>query len=138
MPSLTHSGRLPELALQECDAVTVAIGLELYRRRTGYWPTELPELVPDLLPAVPVDRFDGNPLRYRVIDGMPLVYSIGSDGKDDGGRAPQDAAGHSQPHLAKFVDTQGEPMADGDWILWPSSPPTPPTPPEADAELVES
>jgi hypothetical protein len=135
IPSFTHAGRLPELAGQEIDAVTVAIGLELYRRRTGYWPAQLADLVPDLLPAVPVDRFDGNPLRYRVVDGRPLVYSIGSDGKDDGGRAPRDAAGHAQPQLAKFLDAQGEPMADGDWVLWPS---TPPAPPDEDAEFAES
>jgi hypothetical protein len=49
--------------------------------------------VPDLLPAVPPDRYDGKPLRYQLVDGKPLVYSIGSDRDDDAGRAPRNAAG---------------------------------------------
>ncbi len=42
------------------------IALELYRRRFGEFPDRLEELVSaQLLDAVPVDPFDGSPLRYR-------------------------------------------------------------------------
>lgn len=37
------------------------------------------------LPGVPVDPFSGQPLK-PLTDGQPGVYSIGLDGKDDGGR----------------------------------------------------
>ena len=112
----------------------VAIGLELYRRRAGFWPASLEALVPDLLPTVPPDRFDGNALRYRLVDGRPLIYSIGSDRDDDGGRAPRDAAGQDEPQQAKLVNLAGEPMADGDWILWP---PTPRALPSSDQRRAE-
>jgi hypothetical protein len=37
------------------------------------------------LAAVPVDPFSGQPMRYKVIDSNPVVYSVGRDQKDDGG-----------------------------------------------------
>jgi hypothetical protein len=40
-------------------------------------------LVPDSLPAVPRDPFDGAPFRYSA--GRRLVYSVGENLVDDGG-----------------------------------------------------
>jgi hypothetical protein len=37
------------------------------------------------LAAVPIDPFSGQPMRYKILNGKPIVYSIGSDQKDDGG-----------------------------------------------------
>ncbi len=89
-------GTRPELVTQERDAMCVAIALELYRRRHGGWPASLTELIPDLLPEIPPDRYDGAPLRYRLIEGKPVIYSVGKDGHDDG-LLPR----------------------DGDLVLWP-------------------
>ncbi len=105
MPALSRAGQQSEHTAQHRDAVLVAIALELHHRRTGAWPESLNALVPDLLPAVPPDRFDGNPLRYRLIDGDPLLYSIGRDRDDDGGRPVDGKA-------------PGPNRGDGDWILW--------------------
>ena len=39
-----------------------------------------------ILPSVPFDPVDGQPLRYRAKpDGTFLLYSIGENGKDDNG-----------------------------------------------------
>jgi len=89
MPSLSRASLLAELATQERDATLVALACELYRRRTGQWPASLADLSPRYLPSVPVDRFDGQPLRYQLTDGHPVLYSIGMDLDDDGGRAPE-------------------------------------------------
>jgi hypothetical protein len=129
LPPLSRLGVEPELVTQERDAVGVAIGLELYRRRAGYWPTSLDSLVPDLLPMVPLDRFDGNPLRYRLVDGRPLVYSVGRDRNDDQGQVPRNKAGRSVPERARLASHGEHEPADGDWILWPR---TPEPRPEAD------
>jgi len=64
---------------------TVGLALERYRLATGRWPKELTELVPDYLPAVPTDPFDGRPMRYRPLSDGVIVYSVGPDGQDDGG-----------------------------------------------------
>ena len=42
------------------------------------------------LKAVPTDPYSGGPMHYKVIDGKPVVYSVGSDGKDDGGTVDWD------------------------------------------------
>ena len=46
----------------------------------------LEELVPQFLPSVPLDPYDGQPLRYKRLPAGFVVYSIGADGRDDGGK----------------------------------------------------
>jgi hypothetical protein len=63
-----------------------AIALKRYQLKNGNYPADLNSLVPEFLPAVPRDPVDGQPLRYRPnADGTFLLYSIGQNGKDDGG-----------------------------------------------------
>jgi hypothetical protein len=62
-----------------------SIAVERYRRENNRWPGSLGDLVPTHLAEVPLDPFDGNPLRYRINDDHIVVYSIGPDHKDDGG-----------------------------------------------------
>jgi hypothetical protein len=63
-----------------------AIALRRYQLRHGKLPTSLEELVPEFLPAVPYDYMSATPLRYRLKpDGSYVLYSVGEDGKDDGG-----------------------------------------------------
>lgn len=106
-----------EFIVQRIDATVTAIGLERYRRTAGSWPEELADLTPEYLARVPPDRFDGEALRYRLVGGEPLLYSVGVDGDDDGGRPtapkPSDASLWPPP--------TGSPGGhlDGDWILWP-------------------
>jgi hypothetical protein len=38
------------------------------------------------LKSVPIDPYSGKPLRFALLDGKPIVYSLGKDLKDDGGR----------------------------------------------------
>ena len=119
MEPLSHVGTRPELVTQERDAVCVAIALELYRRRHGSWPSSLDALVPELLPEIPPDRFDGRPLRYRLIDDNPVVYSVGADRDDDGAMLPRGGFARFAPENATFVNDDGTARVDGDWILWP-------------------
>jgi len=64
--------------------VQVVIAVERYRGATGALPYSLDELVPECLSEVPVDPFDGRPLRYKRETQGYKVYSIYT-GKDDGG-----------------------------------------------------
>jgi hypothetical protein len=106
MPAVSQATTNGERLTIQRDATLVAIALELHRRRHGDWPASLDKLVPHLLPTVPVDRYDGQPLRYLVRDGSPVLYSIGMNRTDDGGLSQQD------------LDRVTRRM-DGDWILWP-------------------
>jgi hypothetical protein len=68
------------------DAAMTAIAIERYRRKRGAIPDGLKQLVPDFLPEVPTDPYDGKPLRYVRQDAEYLLYSIGRDRVDDGGQ----------------------------------------------------
>ncbi|MBI4558805.1 MAG: hypothetical protein HY706_14580 [Candidatus Hydrogenedentes bacterium] len=62
-----------------------AVAAERFRVARGKLPETLDELVPDFLESVPVDPFDGNSIRYKKLSRGFVVYSIGKNGKDDGG-----------------------------------------------------
>jgi len=68
----------------------VALALAVYQRENGRYPKELAELAPKYLAKVPDDVFTGKPLVYRPDEKGFLLYSLGPDGKDDGGRAQAD------------------------------------------------
>jgi len=64
-----------------------ALALERYRLRHGTYPSSLAGLSPAFLKTPLPDFMDGQPLRYRLAaDGHFLLYSIGVDGVDNGGK----------------------------------------------------
>jgi hypothetical protein len=65
-----------------------AIALKRYQLRHGTLPPALEAIAPEFLPSVPFDPMSGKALCYRLkSDGGFLLYSVGEDGKDDGGDA---------------------------------------------------
>ncbi len=64
-----------------------ALALEQFRAARGNrYPGALSELTPEYLPTPLLDPFDGQPLRYRKQGAGYVLYSIGADLKDDGGK----------------------------------------------------
>jgi len=59
------------------------LAVHAYRLDNAEPPAELEALVPDYLPAIPMDPFSGKPLLGLVRDGTFVVYSVGPDGEDD-------------------------------------------------------
>jgi hypothetical protein len=79
------------------EAALTALAVERYRLlHAGRMPGALTELVPDLLPEVPRDPFDGQPLRYHQSKEGYVVYSVGPDRIDHGGREKPKKGGTSQ------------------------------------------
>lgn len=113
MPALNRVQVSAERVLSEQEALQTVIALELYRRHhDGQYPASLDVLSPRYLPRVPVDRIGGSPLRYKLVDGKPLLYSVGADRDDDGGRPPAD----EPMRAAEWTATK---PVDGDWVLYP-------------------
>ncbi len=75
------------LRMEAARAVVVtAIALKRFQMKQGAWPDTLGQLVPEYLPSVPMDPYDGKPLKYHPnVDGTFLLYCVGEDGVDDGG-----------------------------------------------------
>jgi hypothetical protein len=90
------------LAFLRCGIVAVAV--ERFRLANGRWPGQLEELGPGFLSKVPTDPFDGQPLRYRRLKNGVIIYTVGEDRKDDGGR--------------RVLIKSGEPDVDIGLQLW--------------------
>jgi hypothetical protein len=77
-----------KVATLDALILTARIGLacRIFKSRTGEYPDDLDALVPDILSELPVDPFTGKPLVYRREGKGFIVYSLGSNLKDDGGR----------------------------------------------------
>ncbi len=66
-------------------ALTIsALALHAYKLQHGDYPRQLADLMPEFVSTVE-DSFSGKPLIYRRTDAGYLLYSVGGDGKDDGG-----------------------------------------------------
>ena len=65
----------------------IAFALQASHRRLGDFPERLEELCPHELTSVPRDTFSRTALIYRKTDSGYLLYSIGANGVDDGGRS---------------------------------------------------
>jgi hypothetical protein len=76
--------------IAEVALARTALALSLYRTENGQYPESLAALVPGYLPKVPTDPFDGAPIKYVLNDSGFVIYSIGPDGKDNGGQARYD------------------------------------------------
>jgi hypothetical protein len=61
--------------------------LRAYKLTTGKYPAALQSLVPAYLPDVPLDPYSNlQPLKYKLTGHTYLLYSIGPDGVDNGGK----------------------------------------------------
>lgn len=72
-----------ESALTRLLAVDLAV--RAYRQVNGRYPKRLGELVPRFIGEIPLDPFDGKPLRYRRHGARFSLYSVGPSGSDNGG-----------------------------------------------------
>jgi hypothetical protein len=67
------------------ESAHVAFAALRYKAKHGRLPEKLQDLVPDFVDAVPLDPFDGKPLRYRADGERFVVYSVHENARDDGG-----------------------------------------------------
>jgi hypothetical protein len=65
------------------SALRLKIALQLYENQHGQLPDDLQALVPEFIKEVPNDPFVDQPFRHS--KGKRLIWSVGSDGKDNDG-----------------------------------------------------
>jgi hypothetical protein len=79
------------------DVAECGIAAELYRLDHGAYPKSLEALAPKYLATLPNDTFSGQPLLLKSLPDGVLIYSVGPNGKDDGGVNDQSRAGGTPP-----------------------------------------
>jgi hypothetical protein len=90
MPAVSKVRQAADRAEQSQANLHVAFALAAYRRDHGSYPPKLEDLAPAYLAKVPSDLFSGKALIYRPTEIGYLLYSVGANGKDDGGRGQGD------------------------------------------------
>ena len=77
-------------AAENFEVVKLGFLLAAYRAEHGKYPTQLSDLTPKYLAEVPLDPFSGKPLTYKPQPSGYVLYSVGVNGKDDGGLSYDD------------------------------------------------
>ena len=78
---------LAEQSLSRDSLLRTTLAIRVFSLEHGRYPEQLSELVPQLLPAVPLDPFDPAESEMRWDSSRRVLWSIGGDGIDDGGVA---------------------------------------------------
>jgi hypothetical protein len=66
--------------------VRLAVVLSHYRREHGRYPAALDDVTPKYLRTLPEDLYSGERPIYRLSEKGFVLYSVGKNGQDDGGR----------------------------------------------------
>lgn len=85
LPALSEVGEWFRRKHVSLRCTSVALAAERFRREKRVWPHSVDELCPHYLAATLLDPFDGKPLRYRRVEDGVVIYSVGQDGRDNGG-----------------------------------------------------
>jgi hypothetical protein len=68
------------------ETARVGIACKIYKNLHGDFPESLSELAPEILDKISVDPFTGHSLIYKKRDSGIMIYSVGSNLRDDGGK----------------------------------------------------
>ncbi len=104
LPSLPHAAVKFARGQSSVDLARLACALERCRLANGQFPETLDALAPKFIADLPHDVINGQPLKYhRTEDGQFVLYSVGWNRTDDGGKVG--STKHGQPDLKQ-----------GDWV----------------------
>jgi membrane protease YdiL (CAAX protease family) len=89
-PSIALETSVEDPAAMTFELTKLAFALAAYHADNGSYPAKLADLTPKYVREVPSDIFNDADLHYRREGGGYLLYSVGINGKDDGGRSYDD------------------------------------------------
>jgi hypothetical protein len=90
LPAFTAVAKAEQSAQMQFDLTELAFSLAAYRADHGLYPTRLTDLVPKYATEIPKDVFSAKELHYKPNGDGYVLYSVGRNGEDDGGRDQND------------------------------------------------
>ena len=90
MSSLWMVPNAEDRGLMGLELTKLAFALAAYRADHKAYPAKLADLSPKYIAAIPKDRFNDGDLHYSPQNGGYLLYSVGFNGQDDGGKGIED------------------------------------------------
>jgi competence protein ComGC len=111
-PALERASEMGHRHRTNVEATVTILALQRYKADKDSFPGDLQELInAGYLRQLPLDVYSGKPLVYRKTDDSFILYSVGEDFKDDGGKVRRDDGG--RPKLWGHHD------GDSDAVFWP-------------------
>lgn len=105
-PAINAAMAAEAQCVQAWTNLQIAFALAAYRGQHGRYPENLQALQPEFLKEVPRDAFSGKALIYKPSDGGFVLYSVGLNGQDDGGRRRSDDPDGRADDLAVRIANQ--------------------------------
>lgn len=104
IPALDSALLQSKYAAANRDGLLATLFAIEQHQASGEWPLDLAE-------AGVVDPWNDEPWKITIVNEQPVIYSVGNDGDDDGGR-----------HVFGAMEWHGIPTSipDGDWVVWPN------------------
>ena len=90
VPAITAANRPQAKARMRFDLTKLALSLAAFRADHHVYPEKLEQLSPKYALKSPIDIFSESGLRYHRDGDGYVLYSVGLNGKDDGGRSADD------------------------------------------------
>jgi hypothetical protein len=90
LPAFDTGMKAENRSVMQWEATQLGFALAAYRTDHGSYPKNLAELSPQYVVKIPKDIFTNGNLIYRPQENGFLLYSVGINGKDDGGRGYDD------------------------------------------------
>lgn len=85
MPAIAKITNTTDRFEQQQNCLLLAFALAAFRDENGKYPQSLEDLTPKYFAMITSDIFSGKPLVYRRKETGYLLYSVGANGRDDGG-----------------------------------------------------
>jgi len=112
-PALARINHIAYRNKTDVHATVAVLAIKRFEKEKGRYPTSLDELVKaGYLKKLPVDPYSDGPFVYKKTDSGFLLYSLGENLKDDGGKLGLTKRG--KPRM--WAD-------NGDWVFWPVAKP---------------
>ena len=86
----------------------IALAARIYHSKARRYPTTLADLTPEYISSVPIDPFDGMPLKMAATPGGLAIYSVGPDQVDNGGAPPKSDSVYEIKYGEDIVFTLGQ------------------------------
>ena len=90
LPALSTAVNAEDRATMQAELNKLTFALAGYHADNGSYPAKLADLAPKYVADIPKDIFSDSDLHYKQEGGGYLLYSVGANGKDDGGRGIED------------------------------------------------
>ncbi len=103
MPSLWEIDKERRAHDARCNAARAVVAIHAHQAASGRWPATLKEAMKNEASSLRDDPFSAGDLVYKLQNDQPLLYSVGANGSDEGGKR-------------QGYDRYGE---NGDIVFWP-------------------